>query len=349
MFMIVMAQLMFSAGISKLVNSKFRWLDGHTLAYCLTPRRNSIISRILIENLRNYRSLAILCSVITVGFELLFPVGIFCPWLRFPLFCVAILFHLLVYFTMTPNYVPQSLCYLIVWDWQKFFEFLTGNDEHSSQFVNLDTLSDIPLSYTVFANVFSFLCMLLVLVSALRIEYYPYITCAPMYSVYRGKDYHPNYLQDEAQLKEVVRDVVQHGIVNCSHNWFFIWLRNSLEVNETQISEVPTNDSARVVMISHVTTAPLLCWESITKKQAIEHIILQSEDNLESPTRILPGIRFLRKLRVVLQDRSLGKIPFCAPDWSEDHGLLELGCRFRTRRVVLASVRWKISEGHNKF
>jgi hypothetical protein len=102
---------------------------------------------------------------------------------------------------MSPNYIPQSFCYLpaMAWPWLSAAE----HPVPASQWLS----GGLEVTLAVWLS--SVFCVLLVFVSLLRIEYWPF-TYIPMYSRYRDREEHSRHVRDARMAIAYSLDQFRH-------------------------------------------------------------------------------------------------------------------------------------------
>jgi len=161
----------------KIANGGWRWLDGSTLAWQTISSPFGAFP--LMKTLFSIPAFAAFSSVTAVLFEGLSVVVQLptCKSLRFIWMLMCFSFHLVIYLTMNPNYLPQSITYIpCVLSWSE--------SSYPAKFVVADaTLDPFGFASILFATMF---LIVLVGVAIFRVEAWPF-TCVPMYSYYRGQ------------------------------------------------------------------------------------------------------------------------------------------------------------------
>ena len=198
---------LFAGGISKLRLGGLRWLDGESLRYFVSrPRVGAwpALKRFLYDHPAACKGLA----VATVALELGCVTALFVPDLRVPVLLAAALFHLGIWLTMNPNYLPQTWCYALC---------LGGA---SATTAYRPTLGAWPLA-VVYGS--TLLGLGLVLVACRGIERWP-LTCIPMYAFYRGPadEWSHDAIHDDAHAFQLGREYVASRLpypLAWSENW----------------------------------------------------------------------------------------------------------------------------------
>lgn len=213
-----------SGGFSKLMNEGLSWGDGESMKFYVScPSGTFAPMKAIITKVPG---VAMFLSITTLLFELGSIVAIF-GYFRLELIVMAWLFHLGIWMTMKPNYLPQSICYLLMINFN-FRKLLEATDLASAassfhnpkplSFVGFDFFSLwagsgydlIMFEYHALAVILSLAFVaVLIYTTYNRIEYYP-LTAIPMYSFRRsGMDY--NALDSYDQLLELAREHVNSG------------------------------------------------------------------------------------------------------------------------------------------
>jgi hypothetical protein len=168
--MVIAVYTLVAGGLSKLRLGGLRWLDGESLRYFVSRPRVGAwprLKRFLHAHPLACRGLA----VATVALELGTVTALFVPGLRAPALVAAALFHLGIWLTMNPNYLPQTWCYA-----------LAAGGATTAVVVDRSTLGTWSL---IALHASSLLAVGLVWAAWRGIERWP-LTCVPMYAFYRG-------------------------------------------------------------------------------------------------------------------------------------------------------------------
>lgn len=167
--MVIAVYTLVAGGLSKLRLGGLRWLDGESLRYFVSrPRVGAwpMLKRFLHDHPLACRGLA----VATVTLELGTVAALVVPGLRAPILAAAALFHLGIWLTMNPNYLPQTWCYVLA---------AGGGTTVAVDRSALGAWSLIALYGA------SLLGLGLVWGACRGTERWP-LTCVPMYAFYRG-------------------------------------------------------------------------------------------------------------------------------------------------------------------
>jgi len=111
---------LFFGGITKLLNSGLAWMDGETLNYYITYQGYGKVEW-LNKFLSKHPAVCTLLSIGSVAFELGSVLVIFSHPFSYSIRTVTLLgaigFHFGIWLLMLPNFLPQSICYLIIMPW----------------------------------------------------------------------------------------------------------------------------------------------------------------------------------------------------------------------------------------
>eukprot|EP01129_Flabellula_baltica_P010361 TRINITY_DN4372_c0_g2_i1.p1 TRINITY_DN4372_c0_g2~~TRINITY_DN4372_c0_g2_i1.p1 ORF type:complete len:434 (-),score=42.96 TRINITY_DN4372_c0_g2_i1:27-1328(-) len=205
--MMLVVYTLYGGAISKLTNTGIKWMDGYSLQFFLKAAsangRQTFMNRIVSNSV-------FLCSILSIAsiiMELFAPVVLLTEnhWLR--LFFVISFwgFHLGIYLTMYPEYVPQSLCYLM----------LLGKYE-------------LVYQYSTFEYVGMYLVSVMLLVLPFtKIETWP-LSSIPMYSYYR-KGFSTDSVNSE-QIETMKRELRQTNTVWYHTTWLKIELKDGTDI-----------------------------------------------------------------------------------------------------------------------
>ncbi|MGE5701934.1 MAG: hypothetical protein ACM32O_05350, partial [Clostridia bacterium] len=163
---------LFSGGVSKLRYAGLRWMDGESLRFFIS-RPDAGACSWLKNRLKNSPRSCRWLSIATIVLELGSPLALLYDQALIPLIVGALLFHLGIWLTMNPNYLPQSWCYLLC---------LNGMGDLS---VSSASASAFQCPSNTALLLLVILVVILVIVALRGIEWWP-LTCIPMYGFYRG-------------------------------------------------------------------------------------------------------------------------------------------------------------------
>jgi hypothetical protein len=163
--------------LTKIRNGGWRWLDGSTLAWQTLSSPFGALP--LMKRLFAIPAFATFSAIVAVVFEggsfiIQFPH--FKPW-RFIWMLMCFKFHFVIYLTMNPNYLPQSITYIPC--------ILTYSEEQFPPHLVHSNFEKDPFGFVCIAGATTILLALFV-VALFQIESWP-LTCVPMYSYYRGQ------------------------------------------------------------------------------------------------------------------------------------------------------------------
>jgi hypothetical protein len=182
-----------AGGVSKLRLGGRRWLDGESLRFFISRPGVGAwadLNRLLAGRAWACRALA----VATIALEFGALAALFVPGLRVPVLASAALFHLGIWLTMNPNYLPQTWCYALC----------LGGASAAAAAAGAASPWAVALAYGA-----SLLAAGLAVVACRGIEHWP-LTCIPMYAFYRGPAarWPHEALQDEEQARQLGREFV---------------------------------------------------------------------------------------------------------------------------------------------
>ena len=185
--------IFFSAGVAKLINGGWEWMDGVSLQWYMqeyAERRATLGGEPRFPAIHAFISERLwLCSALSV-FSMVIELGaigaLFSRSYKHLLILAWLAFHLGIYLTMLPQFGPQAWCYILLIDWV----WLTTRARdfwHQRPFTALSLTPHIPSTARVQAGVAfgSALALFWVIVSFAQIEEWP-ISHIPMYSTYVG-------------------------------------------------------------------------------------------------------------------------------------------------------------------
>ena len=198
---------LFLAGITKLLNSGIKWMDGNALQYhaqCIDKPTHILPLKRFIQNQTHF---ACFLAVLALVFELATVIAVIDHRLSFPVFILAATFHLGIFLVLIPNYFPQTVSYIPCVDWYLVFTCFQSW-WHSDSLPSLPFLNEyvhessyagsLALQFGVteaslftatmifFSHFASWLCIFLVFCCFIKVELWPF-TAMPMYSLYRSK------------------------------------------------------------------------------------------------------------------------------------------------------------------
>lgn len=254
---------LFFGGITKLLNSGVRWMNGTTIAYYVGDERHGRwpwLKYVISES----QYISMFLSIQSTILELISPWALFAEYARYIVIVLAITFHLSIFLTLYPDYIPQSWCYLLG---------LHFNSNKSQTLVNAITLTAAwgITSVLIFLTVFCFL---------LRIDYWPFSNVA-MYSFYRDNSYNRKYLKDIKQAKLVAQQCEDAGFnpVGWSSNWICLRITDSID-NVIDIDMFITQKKNKQGVL-------LKQWIRIKNGIAADDIMTKSKDTaLAYPSRV---------------------------------------------------------------
>jgi len=150
-------------------------MDGYTLMYNVNTEFGAL--PLLKKLILNYRAISIFLSVSSVIFELSWIVAPFFSEMIVPLVVASWMFHLGIYCAMSPNYLPQCVCYLLLIDWNSLGKVLgLISTDMSSPTIPVSEYTPTMIIASHFATIF---CVFLLHVMVFRIEGWP-ITSIPI-------------------------------------------------------------------------------------------------------------------------------------------------------------------------
>jgi hypothetical protein len=179
---------MVAGAFSKLANSGPKWVDGRTLAFYVSipdVGRLPALKHAVARNVGVSRALSVMTLVVELGAV----TAVFLPAARLPVIVALLTLHAGIWLTMRPNYLPQSICYLL---WLPWAGAAVGDGAGSLS----------PAATAFGAALVTTISVVLLACAILRIDRWP-LTSIPMYSFYRG-GFDPATLADEQQLRQVV-------------------------------------------------------------------------------------------------------------------------------------------------
>ncbi|CAF2152082.1 unnamed protein product [Rotaria magnacalcarata] len=202
---------LFFGGITKMLNSGLKWMDGSTIGYYVNEENKGRWPWLKIW-ISKCQPLLVFLSVKTMILELSSPCALFVPFFRPILLVSASIFHFGIWLTLHPNYLPQTWCYILCTNYHESMKYHTP--------VNLVTLT-ASWGITVFLA-FSIVCALM------GMENWPF-TSIPMYSYYRDTSYSHMYLENTKQARCVSHECINSGgyPIGWSSKWIYLWLSDS--------------------------------------------------------------------------------------------------------------------------
>lgn len=348
-FLLVSVCSTFTLGAaSKLMNAGIRWMDGYTLIFNCDHEFGA--SPWLKKLILKYRPFAMFLSVSSVVFELSWILGPFFSVTVIPLVAASVMFHLGIYMAMSPNYLPQSVCYILLVDWNfvgRTLGIISTEVENATI-----PVADYTLAMIVLSHMAMIFCVFMIFVMIFRIEAWP-ITSIPMYSTYRGVDHSRKFLRNFDQLRQEVQFHITKGYpetITWGRDWFKVWIINPNTVKSN--SDLPFRFSVenypkdKVFPIeSYVHTHGIGApdkqrWLSILFSY-VSRDITDRFDNGLFPRKNNPqsyGVQYLFLIREILY--SYTKLTALFPNWVHECGELQLVCNLSDGWIVLASVPW---------
>lgn len=116
----------FSAGISKISLGGIQWLNGESLYYYIKNlnRPRFHLGESLFHFLIRNKLAVTFLSVLTILFEIGFIITLFIKKHRNLFILGACAFHIGILLILTPIYIPQMICYLLILDWNEIWKSL---------------------------------------------------------------------------------------------------------------------------------------------------------------------------------------------------------------------------------
>jgi len=343
-FVLVMAiSTLFSGAVAKLKNSGLRWMNGKSLAYYVGVDRKkgqqNGSSEFFKRMIGEVPLVAIAMSVSSIILEGGSIVAIFFPITRWPLVIAASGFHIGIWLSMSPNYFPQIVCYVLCvpWWWETKCKLSTAQ------------LSDFNLLLGV--DVVFAVCVLSYIAGIVGLEYWP-VTCIPMYSFYRDQSFSPDHFTSVEQCKLVADEFVHSGLQSIIA-WADGWVGLRLVALGSENEKEDKKELAKNIDLGSYICDPkaaagvmwkqyrvILCNPVARDVSALKDNTLKSlmelANNKESQTS-----KMLQTLRPFLK-----KMPFITtlPDWVHSPDIpsaLQVFVRVDGRiPIVLSSVPW---------
>ena len=187
---------LWAGAVCKIRNGGWRWLDGKTLAWQTISSPFGALP--LMKSLFAIPVFACFAAASAIVFEagsFIIPFPQLIEWRLIWMF-MCFTFHLVIYLTMNPNYLPQSITYVPC--------VLAFSELPKPVFVMADASSD-PFGFTCIAFA-TLIVVVLFGVVVFRIESWPF-TCIPMYSYYRG-----DFLAAVVTRQQNRRDIEEVGV-----------------------------------------------------------------------------------------------------------------------------------------
>ncbi|CAF3593121.1 unnamed protein product [Rotaria socialis] len=211
---------LFAAGISKLRNSGIQWILPGTLTFYLSDPTldNFTVMSKFRKDLRRlilqYPLIIIMISGSSLIFELISIFALFFPSIRLIIVIFAWAFHFGILLLLSPNYLPQCVCYLMIIDIPCHTKIYQTN-------MNIN-----------YVDIFVIVTAIMIIVGYLLSLIYCYegwpFTSVPMYALDRRQFTH-DYLIDENQLNYLGNELhLLNGIsVGCNDQFSFgeTWIR----------------------------------------------------------------------------------------------------------------------------
>jgi hypothetical protein len=228
-------------------------------------------------------------------------------------------FHLVIYLTMNPNYLPQSITYVPC--------VLAFSDLPKPLFVMADASSDtFGFACIAFATI---VVVILFFVVMFRIESWP-LTCIPMYSYYRG-----DFLaavtrqQNRKEIEEVGVTINQLQHLALEYNtinprcigWLDSWVDLRLVARRSDGANSKGNGRSKSPHRNYKESNSYSLREFIRKGRAqrslyrlalskviCETVLWQStRQTVKSPTEDNPAVAYLNKVLMVINSRESSK------------------------------------------
>jgi hypothetical protein len=218
-----------SGGLAKLRNGGFKWMSGSTLGFHMRAMKPARWPALRTWLAGSPRALMLL-SVWVVAFELAAVVAVWDADWRPAILAVAVGLHIGIGLVMSPNYTPQSFCYVLAlaWPWLSVAEVPPPASQWLAGGLTVTLAVWLSSAFVVF----------LALVSLLRIEYWPF-TYIPMYSRYRAPGEHSRHIRD-------ARAALVHALDQSGHDQPLIQQWFSLRILDASVAgrEVSIEDLA---------------------------------------------------------------------------------------------------------
>lgn len=332
---------LFFGGITKLINGGMKWMDGCSLAYYVSNSNNGAC-KAMKALLQQYPWIAMLLGGGSVIWELASIGTLFVPFIRPYFFASAAAFHFGIWLTMHPNYLPQTLCYLICFNWS------------SADVVQFVPLTSTITSVTALATIG---LILFTAVAVIGVEFFP-ITGVPMYSYYRDDTFNYDHFCSEEQAQCVA---LEHA--NSKYPtpiaWSDKWVKLRLVHKESLMKNSRSVKAEKFVCdfrehLTLPTTVPAASVQPhghVLPKQyrRILHTIAAIDmatkptgklDAISAKSRVYPAEAWLWRMRAVLKQWNITTLP----EWAKASGELQLVVTLRDRYVVLGRVPWAVKQ-----
>ena len=306
--LVALVYIMFAAGISKLLNGGYRWLDGKCLRYYIQESidfsRFPRLARAVIGRAWLCRGLAVVAAIV----ELSAPVAIFvAPQYRAFFVLAWCAFHIGILSVMMPAYWIQMWCYLLVLDWYKIGSVVLRRSLHPP--VLADTSSIAATALTSLGVAF---CFALIIVLIRQLEEWPFTT-VPMYS--NGVPPTELVLPTREQLHARAIRALQGR----SRAWNRPWVSDEIQEDVRLVRLNATAAPLYETVVKH--GVPFVRWSQyakVVRSVAIADIASKPADKPDLLGPDLPASRFLNKLAKVVRQG--------VPDWKK-YGRIELICK----------------------
>ena len=199
---------------SKLWRSGPAWLDGRSLAYYTQINTHGRFTGALPwmkQLLCDYPVVSAALAVKTILFQGLSPFVLFYAPMRVSYVVAAWGFHIGIWMTMNPQYLPQACCYFLGLQWWW---------EPSVAAYSFPRSSEVVLA----ARAATALALALIVMCATHFELWPF-TCVPMYSPYRDlRVFSHGHLASERQAVDVALEHASSGQPTCI-GWADAWVQ----------------------------------------------------------------------------------------------------------------------------
>jgi hypothetical protein len=241
-----------------------------------------------------------------------------------------------IYLTMHPNYLPQTICYIVGTQW--FFE---------PSVAPLSLPASGSLLYASLAV--TTLWVFLTCCALCRVEYWP-ITGVPMYSFYRDHSFSYASLKDAEQAQHVAREFADSGYPDALA-WSNMWI--SLRIKNTAVGAAAASDA-----VDEINVKSIVCAEDskrgVLQKQFRRWLQnVAAQDMAEKPRACIgyaetkgaagfpfPAQRWLRFMLPVLRGQ-IGGGARALPAWTETNAsALQLCVKLAAGQAVIAELPW---------
>jgi hypothetical protein len=298
--------------LTKLRLGGWRWLDGSTLAW--QTLSSPFGGFPFMKRLFRIPAFACLSAIIAVIFEAgsFFVVFPSLKWLRPFWLVVSLKFHLVIWMTMNPNYLPQCLCYILC--------VLSFSQEQYPPVPILPSFEQDPVGFVCVLAATGYLFVLLATAYFL-IESWP-LTCIPMYAYYRGhllprlqQETTPEGVHRVGLSRTQMRDLA-HEFVTVNPRcigWLDAWVDVGL-VPHARICTPAGQPMEESVVCSLTDLLRARCARSLyrlTLGQAVCRGIL-SRAAANDPSN--PAVAFLTRVRATLQRSDTVQARLCAEE-----------------------------------